>query len=159
MEQKNATLIRAYLGYDRLDTVAQTLCLNRLYELMGLYYNLFQPVMRLTEKTVVSTPDGRFVRGKRRFDTAQTPFDRLSASGILSSIDQQRLQDLHDTLNPRQLRRDIYSLLDQFFALPNADPDGPSQDVYLTLFNPPVSMKGDDCPSVTFSNERTTIVR
>jgi hypothetical protein len=159
VEQKNATLIRAYLGHDRLDTVEQTLCLNRLYELMGLYYNLFQPVLRLTEKTVVSTPDGRFVRVKRRFDTAQTPFDRLSASGILSPADQQRLQDLHDTLNPRQLRRDIYSLLDQLFALPIADPDGPSQDVYLTLFNPPVSMKGDDCPSVTFSNERTTTVR
>jgi hypothetical protein len=50
VEQKNATLVRAYLGYDRLDTVAQTLVVNQLYDKMWLYYNLFQPVMRLSEK-------------------------------------------------------------------------------------------------------------
>ena len=159
VEQKNSSLIRAYLGHDRLDTVQQTILLNQLYERMGFYYNLFQPVMRLTEKTTVFDPAGQFVRVKRRFDTAQTPFDRLKASGILDPTVQQQLQTLHDSLNPRQLRRDIYALLDQLFALPNALPDEPSQDVYLTLFHPPDSLKGDDCPSVTFSNERTIPVR
>ena len=159
VEQKNASLIRAYLGHDRLDTVQQTNLLNQLYDLMGRYYNLFQPVMRLSEKTTVFDPDGHFVRVKRRFDTAQTPFDRLKASGILDPTVQQQLQALHDALNPRQLRRDIYALLDQLFALPCAQPDEPSQDVYLTLFHPPDSLKGDDCPSVTFSNERTMSAR
>jgi hypothetical protein len=36
VEQKNSTLVRAYLGYDRLDTVAQTLAVNELYEKMWL---------------------------------------------------------------------------------------------------------------------------
>jgi hypothetical protein len=159
VEQKNSSLIRAYLGHDRLDTVEQTNLLNQLYDLMGRYYNLFQPVMRLTEKTTVCDSDGHFVRVKRRFDTAQSPFDRLKAAGVLDPTAQQQLQDLHDALNPRQLRRDIYALLDQLFAFPAADPTAPSQDVYLTLFNPPVSLKGGDCSSVTFSNERTTPVR
>jgi hypothetical protein len=45
VEQKNHTLVRAYFGDDRLDSVAQTLAVNELYEWMWLYYNLFQPVM------------------------------------------------------------------------------------------------------------------
>jgi len=37
--------------------VAQTLALNQLYDEMWLYYNFFQPVMRLREKTVISSND------------------------------------------------------------------------------------------------------
>jgi hypothetical protein len=81
VEQKNDTLVRAYLGHDRLDTVEPTNWLNQLYERMGLYYNLFQPVMRLSDKSTVTDASGRFVHVKRRFDAAQTPFDRLCASG------------------------------------------------------------------------------
>jgi hypothetical protein len=74
VEQKNDSLVRRYLGYDRLDTVAQTNQLNQLYELMGLYYNGFQPVMRLAEKIVLPAHNGRGTRLKRRFDEARTPF-------------------------------------------------------------------------------------
>jgi hypothetical protein len=159
VEQKNASLVRAYLGHDRLDTVQQTLLLNQLYEVMGLYYNLFQPVMRLTSKTPVYNQQGRLSRTKRRFDDAQTPFDRLCATGDLELALQLRLTALRDSLNPRQLRLDLYSLIDQIFALPCAVPEGVSQDVYLTLFNPPDSLKGGDIPPVTLSNERTIPVR
>jgi hypothetical protein len=158
VEQKNDTLVRAYLGHDRLDTVAQTTLLNQLYELMGLYYNLFQPVMRLAEKTLVSDPQGRFVRTQRRFDTAQTPFDRLYATGALDPQRQHDLQALRGSLNPRQLRQQVYALLDQLFALPCAAPEQESQNVYLTLFDPPEFMKGEDGP-VTLSNESTILVR
>jgi len=33
--------VRAYVGYDRLDTVAQRDALNLLYEQLWVYYNLF----------------------------------------------------------------------------------------------------------------------
>lgn len=46
MEENNSSLMRAYLGFQRLDTVAQTILLNQLW----LYHNFFQPVMRLKEK-------------------------------------------------------------------------------------------------------------
>lgn len=42
------------------------------------YYNLFQPVMRLAEKTPVRDPTGRLHHVKRRFDTAHSPFQRLT---------------------------------------------------------------------------------
>jgi len=151
VEQKNATLVRAYLGDDRLDTVEQTNALNQLYDHMWRYYNFFQPVMRLAEKTVLPADDAHPVKVKRRFDDAQTPCDRLLATDVLTDHQQTQTLALREATNPRQLRRQIYDLLDQLFALPLAAP-GSTQDVYLTLFDPSESTKGADCP-VTLSNE------
>jgi hypothetical protein len=142
VEQKNSTLVRAYLGYDRLDTVEQTRVLNLLYDKMWLYYNFFQPVMHLTEKTVIPV-EGRSARVKRRYDQAQTPFDRLCTTSTISSQDRQRLQALRDQTNPRQLRYEIYDLLDHLFTLPCATP-GITQDVYQTLEMPLSLPKGED---------------
>lgn len=152
VEQKNDSLVRAYLGHDRLDTVEQTCLLNHLYERMGLYYNLFQPVLRLSEKTIVTDATGHFVRVKRRFSPAQTPLDRLCATSALDPAQRDHFIALRDSLNPRQLRREIYQLLDQLSALPTAVP-GLTQDVFLTLFQATDSLKGDDISSVTLSSE------
>jgi len=50
VEQKNSSIIRAYMGYQRLDTVTQVRTMNEFYEKLRLYYNFFQPVMRLADK-------------------------------------------------------------------------------------------------------------
>lgn len=126
---------------------------------MGLYYNFFQPVMRLTEKTSLPDPHSGKRRVKRSYDGAQTPLDRLCATDALDPVPLPSLRALRDALNPRQLRDQIYTLLEQLFALPCAAPDGSAQDVYLALFNLPYSLKGVDCPSVTLSIERTISVR
>lgn len=158
VEQKNNTLVRAYLGYDRLDTVEQTNQLNALYEQMGFYYNVFQPVLRLAEKVYTPATADQPAHLTRRFDAAQTPFDRLCATGVLAPAQQARLCATRAAANPRLLRLRIYELLDQLFALPLAIP-GSTQNVYLTLFSPPHNlMKGEHGP-VTLSNERTILVR
>jgi hypothetical protein len=131
VEQKNATLVRAYTGDARLDTVDQTRLLNKLYDKMWLYYNFFQPVLRMTKKTVLSTP-GQAYRVRRHYAPAQTPFQRLCATGDLSDAQRKRLQKLHDQTNPRRLRREIYEMLDQLFSLPGAGTHT-TEDVYLTL--------------------------
>ena len=38
MEQRNASLVRTYIGYDRLDTVEQTILLNPIYEKLWVYH-------------------------------------------------------------------------------------------------------------------------
>ncbi len=146
VEQKNSTLVRAYLGYDRLDTVTQTNLLNHLYDHMWLYYNFFQPVMRLKEKIFVATDKPV----KRRFDPAQTPFDRLCQTEAIPAQNRLELEALRDQTNPRQLRQDIYHLLDRLFTLPNADLTQ-SEDVFQTLlaqqpvagFRPTLSADGN----------------
>jgi hypothetical protein len=101
VEQKNDTLVRHYFGKLRLDTAEQIAVGNALYERMWLYYNLFQPVMHLSEKIV----EGDKVR--RKWDEAQTPYQRLLATGVLSQEQQERLQTLYEQTNPLQLRKEI----------------------------------------------------
>jgi len=132
VEQKNSTLVRAYLGYQRLDTVAHTNALNHLYDKMWLYYNFFQPVMRLAEKTVVSRPE-KGNRIKRKYDQAQTPFERLCATNCLDEQVIVQLRHQRDETNPRQLRQEIYADLLQLSRLSSANATQ-SEDVYLTLF-------------------------
>lgn len=105
VEQKNSSLVRAYVGYERLDNGAQCAALNALYDQFWVYYNLFQPVMHMVGKEVVS--------GKlhRKWDQAQTPYQRLLACGILSPEQEARLSALYADTNPRQLREDIYQAL------------------------------------------------
>jgi hypothetical protein len=152
VEQKNDTLVRAYVGYERFDTVDQTRLLNQLYDWMWWYANFFQPVMRLAEKTVLPTERGPG-KIRRRFDRAQTPFDRLCASGVLPRARQDQLLAQRDAINPRQLRKQIYALLDQLMALPCASAVL-TQDVYKTLFQPAKPKKGQLVP-VTLSFDRT----
>ena len=135
VEQRNADPVRAYLGYDRLDTVEQTRAVNELYDLMWCYHNLFQPVMRVSEKTIVSAP-GERTRVRRRYDDARTPFDRLCAAQALSPEQLARLTALREQTNPRQLLAQIEDQLAYIFSLPCAQPDE-SQNVYDTLSHLP----------------------
>lgn len=131
VEQKNSTLVRAYLGHDRLDSVTQTLAANQIFELMWVYYNLFQPVMHLVDKQVIRE-DGQQVRIKRRHDRARTPFDRLCATNMILPEHREQLEALRDQINPRVLRQQIYDAIDHLFALPGAVP-GVTENVHLTL--------------------------
>jgi hypothetical protein len=105
VEQKNSSLVRAYVGYGRLDSAAQCALLNTLYDKMWLYYNFCQPVMHMVGKEI---SDGKI---RRRHDTPATPYQRLLASGILSSGQQERLAVLYGQTNPLRLRIDIYQML------------------------------------------------
>ncbi len=109
VEQKNDTLVRQYFGDLRFDRPEEIEAMNVLYEQMWVYYNLFQPVMHLIGKTVVDD------KVRRTWDQAQTPFERLKATGKLSAEQQQRLQALYEQTNPRQLREEIYRGLAQLW--------------------------------------------
>jgi hypothetical protein len=155
VEQKNFTLIRAYLGYQRLDTVGQTLALNQLYDNMWLYYNFFQPVMRLEKKVVTPGNNGQPQRVTRRYDKARTPFDRLCATDAILREHQEQLEALRDQTNPRQLRQEIYDQMDLLLSLPGATP-GVRENVYRTLRAPGRFNEGGDSP-FPFRFDRTPI--
>jgi len=155
VEQKNSTLVGAYLGNDRLDTVAQTLAVNHLYDRMWLYYNFFQPVMRLEEKIVIPGADGQPSRIKRRYDDARTPFDRLCDTTAILPEHRAQLESLRDQTNPRQLRQEIYDWIDYIFSLPGAVP-GVTEDVYQTLMTSSRLEEGGVTP-FPFSFNRTKV--
>jgi hypothetical protein len=155
VEQKNSTLVRAYLGHERLDSVLQVLAANRLYDQMWIYYNLFQPVMHLVEKEVIQQ-DGQPARVKRRHDQARTPFDRLCATDAILPEHRQQLESLRDQINPRQLRQQIYDAIDELFSLPGAMP-GITEDVRLTLASSSTTPQGG-VPPLNFAFNRTQIL-
>ena len=140
VEQKNATLVRKYLGNERIDSVAQILAANKLYDKMWVYYNFFQPVMHLVEKAVIRE-DGQPVQVKRRHDEARTPFERLCETDAILPEHREQLETLRDGINPRRLRQEIYADIEHTFALPGAV-SGITEDVYLTLAKN--QEKGDD---------------
>ena len=112
VEQKNSTLVRAYIGYERLDSRSQCVSLNALYNQLWVYYNLFQPVMHMVSKEVV---DGKL---QRKWDKAQTPYQRLLSIGILSPEQEARLSTLYARTNPRELRSAIYQAVERLWEHP-----------------------------------------
>jgi hypothetical protein len=128
VEENNFSLVRAYVGYQRLDTVEQTRLLNQLYDLLWAYHNFFLPVMRLKEKIPTSNP----LYSKRKYDRAQTPFDRLCARSVIKNEHQHKLEALRQATNPLQLRTSIEQLITQLFNLPGAK-GGVTEDVHETL--------------------------
>ena len=116
VEQKNSSLVRAYLGTTPLHTHAQRRALQQLYDDMWLYYNFFQPVLRQTERSAVPRPNGT-LRIERHQDRARTPLRRLlDAKPPVSREDQERLLTLYQMTNPLALKRRIHDQVESLKA-------------------------------------------
>jgi hypothetical protein len=126
VEQRNSSEVRAYFGTQRLDTVAQTRAANRVYDKLWLYYNFFQPIQRLVEKTTIPLAAGGY-QTKLRHDAAKTPFDRLCASGLLPAAKREALEHVREQTNPRRLKHEIDDLLAYTLALPCANTVEPDE--------------------------------
>lgn len=113
VEENNHSLIRTYIGHDRLDTQAQLKTLRQLYEKLWLYHNFFQPVMRLQEKEYVSS-----LQYRRKYDQAKTPFDRLKEKNLLNENTRGQLEALREQTNPMNLRNQIDALISLLLSLP-----------------------------------------
>jgi len=117
VEQKNSSLIRAYLGRLYLHTATHRVLLEQLYEGMGCYYNLFQPVVRQTSRRAAAGSNG-LVRIIRTQDRAATPLERLlRAKPPLARETAERLQALHRNTDPLALKRRIHRQLGELAQL------------------------------------------
>jgi hypothetical protein len=127
VEENNHSLIRAYIGHQRLDTLPQLATLRVLHQKLWLYHNLFQPVMKLKSKEYVEP-----FQCRRKFDTAQTPFDRLVQLKCLDEVTQTKLENLRQSIDPLGLRDEIELSIMELSVLPCAKP-GEKINVYETL--------------------------
>lgn len=101
VEQKNWSVVRHTVGYDRLETDDELLVLAAIYADLRLYVNFFQPVLKLIGKVQV---DGRTVN---QYDQATTPFRRVLASDRISLYVKAGLTNQYVQLNPVTLRQQI----------------------------------------------------
>jgi hypothetical protein len=74
-------------------------------------WNFFQPLRKLIAKV------RRGARVTKRYDRAQTPYQRLLASGVLLDAQQQALAAVYRELNPLALRSQIQQALHRLWQL------------------------------------------
>jgi hypothetical protein len=101
VEQKNWSVVRHIIGYDRLESDEQLALLWDIYQDWRLYVNFFQPVLKLISKEHI----GNHVI--RKYDTARTPYQRVLERDEVSLAHKAHLLNSYLPLNPAELRRRI----------------------------------------------------
>ena len=123
VEQKNGAVVRRLVGHDRLEGIAATGELGRLYASARLFVNFFQPSFKLAAKR----RDG--ARVSRRYHAPATPHARLLAAGELEPGVKERLAAEFAALDPIALLAAIRGSQERITALAvhggNADPPAP----------------------------------
>ena len=111
VEQKNGNVVRRLVGYDRYASKAAYQCLERLYNNVRLYMNFFQPTMKLLSKT------RQGAKVHKVYEAAQTPYQRLLQSGIITEAKRSELAAVYHGLNPVRLLQQINGNLEQLWQL------------------------------------------
>jgi hypothetical protein len=101
VEQKNGAVVRKLIGYGRLEGLAATAALRRLYEVSRLYVNLFQPSFKLK----VKEREGAKVR--KHYESPETPFWRLLLRDDVAESIKHQLQQQFELLDPVRLLKHI----------------------------------------------------
>lgn len=101
VEQKNGSIVRRVIGRDRYSSKQAYETLNRIYYLLRLYVNYFQPAMKLVSKT------RHGAKVHRVYDTAQTPYQRVLKSGVISESSKAQINSTYAQLNPVSLLKQI----------------------------------------------------
>jgi hypothetical protein len=112
IEQKNWTHVRKLIGWDRYDTPEAVRAMNDLYaNELRLYMNLFQPSVKLIRL------ERRGSRKTRKYDSPQTPLDRLAKMPGVDRAKVEKLLALRARLNPFDLSAIIRRKLDRIWKL------------------------------------------
>jgi hypothetical protein len=112
VEQKNWSVVRQLLGYDRYETEAELALLRRVYQGLRLWTNHWQPVLKLIAKE----REGPKVR--KHYDTAQTPYRRVLASAILTPAARECLDREHAAHGPMAVWREVEAARAALWRLP-----------------------------------------
>lgn len=109
VEEKNGSIVRRLIGYDRYEGIEAHRALAQLYGVLRLYINFFQPSMKLLSKE----RNGSKVR--KKYDRAQTPYQRLLASSQITEEVKATLKKQYSILDPVYLLRELERLQDVFW--------------------------------------------
>ena len=107
VEEKNNSVIRKFVGYDRHDTQEEVDLLNRLYSSLHLLVNWFLPSQKLLHKV----RDGSHIT--KVYDQAQTPCARMLARMDVSEETKQQLRSTRTELDLASLHHEILHCQEQ----------------------------------------------
>ena len=89
--------------------------LNRVYELLRIWTNFWQPSLKLIAKERDATTG----KSRKTYDEARTPYRRLLASGVLdeNAAQQQALAETFAAIGPAALRRHLAAAVEHLGRL------------------------------------------
>ena len=109
VEEKNGSIVRRLIGYDRFEGLDAYNALSELYATLRLYINFFQPSLKLKSKI----RDGAKVT--KKYDKAKTPYQRLLISINISEEIKIKLRTQYEQLDPILLLKNLQLLQDKFW--------------------------------------------
>ena len=110
VEQKNWSVVRHVIGYDRLEGQEQYVILASIYQDLRLYVNFFQPVLKLVAKERIGN------KLVRKYDIARTPYQRVMERQDVPLTRKAQLLNTYLRLNPVELRQRIDQIVLQLWS-------------------------------------------
>lgn len=106
VEEKNGSVVRRLVGYDRFEGLKAWEALAQLYRVLRKYVNFFQPSLKLLEK------ERRGAKVSKKYDAAKTPFQRVLLSEHISQTKKDSLTREYERLDPVNLLAQMERLQD-----------------------------------------------
>lgn len=110
VEEKNGSVVRRLVGYDRYEGIESWRLLSGIYKLARIYVNFFQPSLKLMSKS----RDG--ARVHRCYDRAKTPYERVLSCKSVAPEHKDRLREQFESSDPVLLLENIERLQLKFWA-------------------------------------------
>jgi len=109
VEEKNGSVVRRLVGYDRFEGRKAWEALAHLYRVLRKYVNYFQPSLKLIEK------ERQGAKVSKKYDKAQTPYQRILLSEHISQARKDSLTEEYLGLDPVDLLTQLEMLQDQLW--------------------------------------------
>ena len=116
VEQKNGSIVRRTIGYDRFEGIEACRILAQLHETLRLWVNFFQPSMKLLSKTRTGS------RVSKTYDRARTPYERVMRSDQVSEADKSDLAAQYQSLDPVPIFSELEELQNALWRLARPSP-------------------------------------
>jgi len=110
VEEKNGSVVRRLVGYDRFEGIKAWEALAQLYQVLRKYINFFQPSLKLLEK------ERQGAKVTKRYDLAKTPYRRVLLSEHVPQEKKNTLTDEYEALDPVALLDQLNGLQDQLWT-------------------------------------------
>lgn len=109
VEEKNGSIVRRIIGYDRYESETAWKIMSNLYALLRLYINFFQPSLKLLEKVREGS------KTIKKYDKAKTPYQRVLLSDHIAQSVKNELTQQYNKLDPIVLQTEIKKLQEQLW--------------------------------------------
>jgi len=110
IEEKNGSVVRRLVGYDRLEGRKAWDALVQLYRVLRKYINYFQPSLKLIEKERCGA------KVSKKYDSAKTPYQRVLLSEHISQATKDSLTREYEAIDPVDILTQLERLQDQLWT-------------------------------------------